>query len=100
MFYIEDIKEFRLDDKIRYSVRDSTRCKYFDCLLVFQADFIFLFEIVDKDISDNKICVSKIDYFLNSNLIKSTLETERNFTIDRKRQKVEGDFLFSFRKHS
>lgn len=100
MFYVEDVKEFRLDEKIRYSVRDSTRCKYFDCVLVFQADFLFLFEIIDKSISDNKICISKVDYFLNSNLIKNTSNTERNFTFERKRQKVEGDFLFSFRKHS
>lgn len=100
MFYVEDIKEFQLDEKTKYSVRDSTRCKYFDCVLVFQADFIFLFEITDKGIADNKICISKVDFFLNSNLIKNTSETERKFSLERKRQKVGEDFLFSFRKHS
>lgn len=100
MFYVEDIKEFQLDEKTKYSVRDSTRCKYFDCVLVFQADFIFLFEIAEKDIADNRICISKVDYFLNNNLIKNTSETERKYTLERVRQKVEEDFLFSFRKHS
>lgn len=100
MFYIEDIKEFQLDEKTKYSVRDSTRCKYFDCVLVFQADFIFLFEITDKGIADNKICISKVDYFLNSNLIRNTSESDRTFSLERKRQKVEVDLLFSFRKHS
>lgn len=100
MFYIEDIKEFQLDEKTKYSVRDSTRCKYFDCVLVFQADFIFLFEITDKGITDNKICISKVDYFLNSNLIRNTSESDRIFSLEHKRQKVEDDLLFSFRKHS
>lgn len=100
MLYIDDIKEFRLDKKIRYSVRDSTRCKYFDCVLVFQADFIFLFEIIDKSIINNRICISKIDYFLNNNLIKNTVNAERKFTLERKMRRVEDDFRFSFRKHS
>jgi hypothetical protein len=99
MFYVEDIKEFRLDEKTKYSVRDSTRCKYFDCVLIFQADFILLFEITDKDITDNRICISKVDYFLNSNLIKDT-SAERKITLERKGQKFEESFLFSFRKHS
>lgn len=70
MLYIDDIKEFRLDEKVRYLVRDSTRCRFFDCKLIFQADFIFLFEITDKSIVADKICISKVDYFLNKNIIK------------------------------
>lgn len=98
MFYVEDIKEFRLDEKTKYSVRDSTRCKYFDCVLIFQADFIFLFEVTDKGTEDNKICISKIDYFLNSNLIKNKSDSERKLIMERECRKVGGDFLFSFRK--
>lgn len=100
MYYVESIKNFKLDEKVKYSVRDSTRCKYFDCVLVFQADYIFLFKVVDKNIEDNKICISKVDYFLNSNLIKNILEMGRKPVTERKVQKVEEDFLFSFRKHS
>jgi len=84
MFYIEDIKEFRLDDKIRYSVRDSTRCRFFDCLLIFQTDFIFLFEIIDQNVLNNKICISKVDCYLNSNLIYS-IENFKNKTYNGRR---------------
>ncbi len=81
MFYIEDIKEFRLDEKVRYLVRDTIRFRLYDCKLIFQADFIFLFEIMDRNVPNNRICISKVDYFLNNNLIKDISETrkERNF---------------------
>lgn len=72
MFNIEDIKRCSLNNEKRYLVRDTTRSKTFDCTLIFQADFIFLFEIIDKDVPDNKICISKVDYFLNSNLISDS----------------------------
>jgi len=83
MYYIQDIKEFKLDKRLIYSVRDSTRCRYFDCILVFQADFIFLFEIAEKDVSDNKICISKVDYFLNNNLIKNGSEIKTSMKLYR-----------------
>jgi hypothetical protein len=70
MYYVQDIKEFKLDENARYSVKDSSRYKYFDCMLTLQADFIFLFKIIDKNVLDNKICISKVDYFLNNNVIK------------------------------
>mgnify|MGYP000903906344 CR=1 FL=1 len=89
MFYVKDIKEFRLNEKAKYSVRDSTRDKYFNCLLVFQADYIFLFEIIDKDVADNKICISKVDYFLNRDLIKNKSKREEikkhNIKFDKKK---------------
>ncbi len=69
MYNIEDIKKYRLDESICYSVRDSTRCKFFNCRLAFQADFIFLFVIADVKVPDNKICISKVDYFLNNNIV-------------------------------
>lgn len=72
MFNIEDIKNCSLDNKKRYLVIDTTRSKAFDCTLIFQADFIFLFEIIDKNIPNNKICISKVDYFLNSRIISDS----------------------------
>ncbi|WP_440977662.1 hypothetical protein [Sedimentibacter sp. LTW-03] len=70
MFYVEDIKEFHLDEGVKYIVKDSIRCRSYICKLVFQADFIFLFQIIDKNVCDNKICISKIDYLLNRKLIE------------------------------
>jgi|GEM_PF-3801548 len=43
--------------------------KFFNCRLAFQADFIFLFVIMDINVPDNKICISKVDYFLNNNIV-------------------------------
>lgn len=81
MYYVQDIKELRLDENIIYLVKDSSRYKYFDCMLVLQADYIFLFKIIDKNILNNKICISKVDYFLNSNLIKTKTANTKSIVI-------------------
>ena len=86
MHYVQDIKEFKLDKRIIYSVKDTTRCRYFDCVLAFQADFIFLFEIIGEDAYCNKICISKVDYFLNSNIIKTGADLKNSIDLRRIRK--------------
>lgn len=66
-----DIKEFSLNPNIKYVVKDDIRCKRYECRLIFQTDFIFLFKIIDLNIYNNKICISKVDYYLNRNIINS-----------------------------
>jgi hypothetical protein len=57
-------------------------------MLIFQADFIFLFKIIDKDVADNKICISKVDYFLNNNLIKNASENKAERKTIKKQYRV------------
>lgn len=71
MLHVDDIKELHLDLNIRYLVKDNIRCRRFECILVFQADFVFLFEITDPKVLDKKICITKVDYYLNNNLINA-----------------------------
>lgn len=68
---VDNIKKHRLNPYLRYSVRDTTRCKMYECILFFQTDFLFLFVITDPNVLNNKICISKVDYYLNSNLINT-----------------------------
>ncbi|WP_326910678.1 hypothetical protein [Sedimentibacter sp. MB31-C6] len=71
MLYIDDIRGHSLDSNMKYLVIDNIRCRRYVCTLEFQTDFIYLFKIIDTKVSVNKICISKVDYYLNNNLIKA-----------------------------
>lgn len=70
MIYIKDVKELKLNPNEKYIVKDNIRCRKYECRIDVQTDFLFLFIINDPKVLDNKICISKIDYFLDINLIK------------------------------
>ncbi len=69
----EDIKKITFKKNNKFFVRGE-RGKL-KCILVQETDWLFIFKILDE-INENdkrKLCVSKVDYYLNNAIIQATL---------------------------
>ncbi|MBP1926718.1 hypothetical protein J2Z76_002588 [Sedimentibacter acidaminivorans] len=67
---IDDIRKIFLDTNKKYMVKDNSNLRRLECCLTQQTDFLFIFTCTQESYEKNKICISKIDYYLNHNLIK------------------------------
>lgn len=67
---MDDIKEMFLKLNKKYLVIDIETKKKIECCLTQQTDFLFVFTRVEETNFKSKICISKVDYYLQPRLIK------------------------------
>jgi hypothetical protein len=66
---MDDIKEMFLKRNKKYLVKDIDTNKKIECYLTQQTNFLFIFTRVEETNLQSKICISKVDYYLQPRLI-------------------------------
>jgi hypothetical protein len=66
---MDDIKEMFLKLNKKYLVKNTDTNKKIECYLIQQTDFLFIFARVEETNLKAKICISKVDYYLQPRLI-------------------------------